>query len=147
MLAGFGEVYILHSINTAYTDISHAFMCHQIPKIDSTRYFQTNSWPHHNWIYITFGTRGHDKRCRWRNLLRINPNSLGWFVFMRGMKPRTLVGNKLVGHSDVVGTSPVGAAPTTSHSRLNTWVQWIGQRQQQRQDEQHLFFFIWCGLY
>ena len=54
MLAGFGEVYILLSINTAYTDISHAFMCQEIPKIDSTRYFQTNSWSHHNWIYITF---------------------------------------------------------------------------------------------
>ena len=27
---------------------------------------------------------------------------------------RTLVGNKFVDHSDVVGTSPVGAAPTTS---------------------------------
>ena len=27
---------------------------------------------------------------------------------------RTLVGNKTVDHSDVVGTSPVGAAPTTS---------------------------------
>ena len=27
---------------------------------------------------------------------------------------RTLVGNKCVDHSDVVGASPVGAAPTTS---------------------------------
>ena len=27
---------------------------------------------------------------------------------------RTLVGNKLVDHSDVVGESPVGATPTTS---------------------------------
>ena len=27
---------------------------------------------------------------------------------------RTLVGNKIVGHSDVVGASPVDAAPTTS---------------------------------
>ena len=26
----------------------------------------------------------------------------------------TLVGNKIVGHSDVVGASPDGAAPTTS---------------------------------
>ena len=26
----------------------------------------------------------------------------------------TLIGNKIVDHSDVVGTSPVGAAPTTS---------------------------------
>ena len=27
---------------------------------------------------------------------------------------RTLVGNQIVDHSDVVGTSPVGAAPTTA---------------------------------
>ena len=27
---------------------------------------------------------------------------------------RTLVGNKIVNNSDVVGASPVGAAPTTS---------------------------------
>ena len=27
---------------------------------------------------------------------------------------RTLVGNEIVGHSDVVGASPVGAAPATS---------------------------------
>ena len=27
---------------------------------------------------------------------------------------RTLVGNQIVEHSDVVGASPVGAAPTTS---------------------------------
>ena len=27
---------------------------------------------------------------------------------------RTLVGNKIVDHSDVVGASPVGAAPTAS---------------------------------
>ena len=46
---------------------------------------------------------------------------------------RTLVGNEIVDHSDVVvvGASPVGAAPTTFHSQLNTWLQWIGQRQQQ----------------
>ena len=29
---------------------------------------------------------------------------------------RTLVGNKIVDHSDVVGASPVGAAPITSFS-------------------------------
>ena len=27
---------------------------------------------------------------------------------------RTLVGNQIVNHSDVVGASPLGAAPTTS---------------------------------
>ena len=33
---------------------------------------------------------------------------------------RTLVGNKIVDHSDVVGASPVGA-----------WLQWIGQKRLQ----------------
>ena len=29
---------------------------------------------------------------------------------------RTLVGDEIIGHSDVVGASPAGAAPTTSFS-------------------------------
>ena len=41
---------------------------------------------------------------------------------------RTLVGNKIVDNSYVVGAPPVGAAPTTS-SWLSTWLQWIEQRQ------------------
>ena len=44
---------------------------------------------------------------------------------------RTLVGNKIVDHSDVVGASPVGAAPTTSSFSTNTWLQLIEQRQLQ----------------
>ena len=36
----------------------------------------------------------------------------------------TLIGYEIVDHSDVVGASPVGAAPTTHlYSRLNTWLQ------------------------
>ena len=42
---------------------------------------------------------------------------------------RTLVGNKIVDHSDVVGASPVGAAPTTSS--FSSWLQYIAQRQLQ----------------
>ena len=41
----------------------------------------------------------------------------------------TLVGNKIIDHSDVVGASPVGAAPTTSS--FSTWLQYIEQRQLQ----------------
>ena len=43
----------------------------------------------------------------------------------------TLVGNKIVDHSDVVGASPVGADPTTSSFSTNIWFQCIGQRQLQ----------------
>ena len=44
---------------------------------------------------------------------------------------RTLVGNQIVDHSDVVEASPVGAAPTTSSFPLNTWFQYSMQRQLQ----------------
>ena len=38
------------------------------------------------------------------------------YIFMSTVKSlrRTLVDNKIVDHSDIVGASPVGAAPTTS---------------------------------
>ena len=41
---------------------------------------------------------------------------------------RTLVGNKMVDHSDVVGASPVSAVRTTSSFLTNTWRQRIEQR-------------------
>ena len=37
-----------------------------------------------------------------------------WYYRKVSNISRTLVGNKIVDHSDVVGASPVGAAPTTS---------------------------------
>ena len=49
----------------------------------------------------------------------------------------TVVGNKIVDHSDVVGASPVDAAPMSAmlqlhlHSQFNTCLQWIGQWQLQ----------------
>ena len=43
----------------------------------------------------------------------------------------TLVGNKSFAHLDVVGASPVGAAPATSSFLLNTWQQLFEQRQLQ----------------
>ena len=46
---------------------------------------------------------------------------------------RTYVGNYIVDHSDVVGASPVGAAPTTSAFSINTWLQRIGQRRLQNE--------------
>ena len=59
---------------------------------------------------------------------------------------RTLVGNGIVDHSDVVGASPVGAAPTTS-SRLDIWLQGIRQRQAQDSPRIVLSVGIWCVLY
>ena len=60
---------------------------------------------------------------------------------------RTLVSNKIVDNSDVVGVSPVGAAPTASsylslHLASMGWV-----KASARRDEKHLNFEIWCDLY
>ena len=57
---------------------------------------------------------------------------------------RTWVGNKIVDHSDVVGASPVGAAPTTS-----SWSTWhlasMGwPKATARREDNHLSFWIWC---
>ena len=60
---------------------------------------------------------------------------------------RTLVGNKIVDHSDVVGASPVGAAPTTSS--FSTWHLASGDspKKAARQYENLLSVGIWCVLY
>ena len=60
---------------------------------------------------------------------------------------RTLVGDKIVDHSDIVGASPVGVAPTissfcTEHLASIDWV-----KANVRWDENHLSFVIWCHLY
>ena len=62
----------------------------------------------------------------------------------------TLVGSKIADHSDVVGAWPAGTAPTTSsfstlpqlhlHSRLNIWLQGIGQ------DGVRNFCVLWWGV-
>ena len=42
---------------------------------------------------------------------------------------RTWLGNKIGDHLDVVGASPVKLLQLHLRSRLNIWLQWIGQRQ------------------
>ena len=58
-----------------------------------------------------------------------------------------LVGNKIVDHSDVVGASPVVAAPTTSS--FSTWqlASRDSAKKAARQYENLLSFGIWCALY
>ena len=60
---------------------------------------------------------------------------------------RTSVGNKIIDHSNVVGTSPVGAAPTTSS--FSTWhlASRDSTKKTARQYENLLSFGIWCVLY
>ena len=49
-----------------------------------------------------------------REPLIIPLHSIGFADRQVSNRRRTLVGNLIVDHSDVVGASPVGAAPTTS---------------------------------
>ena len=59
---------------------------------------------------------------------------------------RTLVGNDILDHSDVVGASPVGAAPTTSS--FSTWrLASLDWEKTTARREKHLSLAIWCILY
>ena len=65
------------------------------------------------WLYIN--TMHHLNH--WGRAMHICVSELGqhFFEYRKTSSIRcTLVGNKSVNHSDVVGASPVGAAPTTS---------------------------------
>ena len=57
---------------------------------------------------------------------------------------RTSVGKKIVDHSDVVGASPVGAAPTTSSFQTEQLVSMEWAKTTARRDEKHLSFGVWC---
>ena len=53
---------------------------------------------------------------------------------------RTLVGNKIVDHSDVVGASPVGAAPTTSFFNLTPGFSGLGKDNSMTRRETFMFW-------
>ena len=58
---------------------------------------------------------------------------------------RTWEGNKIVDHSDVVGASPVGAAPTTSSFSTDHLSSMDWAKTTVRRDENHSRFGIWCS--
>ena len=60
---------------------------------------------------------------------------------------RTLIANKIVGHSDVVGASSVGAAPTTSSFSTEHLASMDWAITTARRNEKHLRLGIWCDLY
>ena len=60
---------------------------------------------------------------------------------------RTLVGNKIVDHSDVVGASPIGAAPTTSSFSTEHMACLDRAKTTARRDEKHLSLGIRYVLY
>ena len=59
----------------------------------------------------------------------------------------TSAGIKIVGHSNVVGASPAGAAPTTSSFTIYHLASIDSIKTTARLDEKHLSFVIWCDLY
>ena len=60
---------------------------------------------------------------------------------------RTLVGNKIVDHSDAVGASPVGTAPTTSSFSAQSLASRYSAKTATRQYEKLLSVGIWFALY
>ena len=59
----------------------------------------------------------------------------------------TLAGNKIVDHSDVVGASPVGAAPTTSSFSTSYLASRDSAKTATRKYKNLLSVAIWCDLY
>ena len=60
---------------------------------------------------------------------------------------RTLVGDEIVDHSDVVGASSVGAAPTTSSFSTQHLASMDWAKTTARRDEKYLCLGIGCVLY
>ena len=60
---------------------------------------------------------------------------------------RTLVSNKIVDNSDVVGASPLGAAPTTSSFSTKHMASMDWAKTTARGYKKHLSLGIWCYLY
>ena len=61
----------------------------------------------------------------------------------------TLVGNKIVDHSDVVEAAPTGLSALLQlhlHFWPNTWLQWIGQRQLQG-EMRNIYILGFCASY
>ena len=93
----------------------------------------------------------------WLIRLKNKPNGISgaWKTISRSTKAiylhtsdirRTLVGNTIVDHSDVVGAAPVGAAPTTSSFPTLHLASIYCTRTIARRDEKHLGFGAWCGV-
>ena len=60
---------------------------------------------------------------------------------------RTVVSNKIIDHSDVVGASPVGTAPTASSFSTEHMASLDWAKTTARRGEGHLSSGIWCVLY
>ena len=84
--------------------------------------------------------------CVWGiNMFNENHEELNYHYCQSSNISHTLAGNKLADHSDVVGASPVGAAPITSS--LSTGFKSDCPMTTVRQEEKYYSFGIWCSLY
>ena len=91
---------------------------------------------------------GQSKRDITPVLLQWNmfPNSHSWRYYPQTSNiSDTSVGNKIVDHSDAVGASPVGAAPTTSSLSPQHLASMDWAKTTARCDEKHSSFGIWCA--
>ena len=59
----------------------------------------------------------------------------------------TLVGYRIINHSDVFGASPVGAAPTISSFSTLHLASMDYEKTTAKRDEKHVRVEIWCVLY
>ena len=76
-------------------------------------------------------------KSKWDDVLELNYRQTS-------NSSHTLVGNKIVDHSDEVGASPLGAAPTTSSFSTQRLASIDGTKATAR-DEKHLILVIWCA--
>ena len=88
-----GQVKMLEDKNTTYMqknlDLEEVSWGQSVQKvIEFCKFFSSIAYKAYNWLIMKCTVKSHISR--------------------------TLVGNEIVDHSDVVGASPVGAAPTTS---------------------------------
>ena len=65
-----------------------------------------------------------------------------WLYHQTSNISRSLVGNKIVDHSDVVGAAPTTSSFSTQNLASMDWAKTTA-----RQDEEHLSFGLWCVLY
>ena len=72
---------------------------------------------------------------------------MNWYYSQTSNIRHTFVGNEIVDHSDVVGASLVGAAPTTSSFSTEHLASIYCTKTTARWDKKHLSFGIWCFLY
>ena len=92
------------------------------------------------WIFMYFPYMFY--RARYCNMFYIKSVSYRQTFIIRC----SLVGNKLVDHSDVAGVSPVGAAPTTSSFLTQHLASLDWAKTAARWDKKHIILGIWCIL-